>query len=208
MKYSEFMAAIVDIYGPYRSAMLEQLTARYVRNRFGEQELERALTQLTLKRSARYKTPPDPAEFEEIFFRKDGYLEAEALKWWMELNRKINSRCDCIISDLRVQAAVDVAGGWVAFCTRVIRDENGRDIDVWNRKQFVDLFKLYSSCPPDIEVKIFRGIYDDRSKIVMIGDEARCRELIKERKQAGMQLVNEMVSNMKLSEGGHDEPFI
>lgn len=200
MKYSEFMTALVEIYGPYRSHILEQLTARYIKNRFAEEELEKILMRLTLSKSAKYKTPPDPAEFEEIFARKEGDIEAEAIKWWDELNRNANSWRDCIISDIRVQAAVESMGGWIRFCTRMTRDETGRDIDTWNRKQFIDLFKLYSYNPPEKEMKVLHGYSDCRNKAVLIGDTGKCRELLSGNIQKGMQIVENMIINMNINQ--------
>jgi|GEM_PF-1769423 len=202
MKYSEFMTALVEIYGPYRSQILEQLTARYIKNRFCEAELDKVLMRLTLSKSAKFKTPPDPAEFEEIFSKKDTDLEAEGQKWWEELNKKANSWRDCIISDIRAQAAVESMGGWIRFCTRITRDESGRDIDTWNRKQFIDLFKLYSRTPPEKEMKVLHGYSDSRNKAVLIGDSRKCRELVSDNIQKGMQIVENMIINMNINQGG------
>jgi len=198
MKYSEFMSAVVEIYGAYKSEVLEQLTVRYVKKRFSENDLEKILMQLTLNKSAKFKTPPDPAEFEELFFRHDDCLEAEALKWWVELNRKSNSYRDCIISDLRVQTAIEAMGGWVMFCSRIVRDEKGRDLDNWNRKQFTDLYKLYSKYPPETEIKVLHGITDNRSKIIIIGDEEKCRLVMEEKKHGGMKVIEDMVAGMRI----------
>jgi len=86
MNYPEFMTAVIEIYGQYQSETLKKLTAVYIKERWDEKELESIFKQLLLKKPSRYKTPPDPAEFEEIFPKKS--LESDALFWFDKLSKE------------------------------------------------------------------------------------------------------------------------
>lgn len=197
MNYVKFMSGVIEVYGPYNSEILESLTMSYIQERWKESELESVFKQLVLKKSAKFKTPPDPAEFEELFPRQSAKaVEAEALKWWEELNRKTNSYRDCIISDVRAYKAIQTMGGWVWFCQRLKTDENGKDLDQWARKQFVDLFKLYSENPPDEQIGILSGLGEMKKQPVMIGNRDECL-LISQGKNKPMELVEDMTKNLR-----------
>ena len=103
--------------------------------------------------------------------------------WWERLNKKSNYMRDCAISDIRVQSLIETMGGWVWFCTRLVRDETGKELDVWNQKRFIELYKLYTGNPPEKEFKILRGdstfsAEKRQEKMVFIGDEDKCRLMI------------------------------
>ena len=196
MKHAEFMTAVIGIYGPYSSPILEQITFKYIKERFSEADLQAVIEKLILKKSSKYKTPPDPAEFEELFPIQKKSIEAEALKWWDELNRKTNSYRDCVISDVRAYKALQTMGGWVWFCQRLKTDENGKDLDQWTRKQFVDLFKLYSENPPEGQIGILPGLGEMKKQPVMIGNQDQCL-LISQGKNKPMELVEDMTKNLR-----------
>jgi len=198
MKYAEFMTAITGIYGPYSSPILEQITFKYIKERFSEADLQAVIEKLILKKTTKYKDtkPPDPAEFEELFPIQKKSIEAEALKWWDELNRKTNSYRDCVISDVRAYKALQTMGGWVWFCQRLKTDENGKDLDQWTRKQFVDLFKLYSENPPEGQIGILPGLGEMKKQPVMIGNQDQCL-LISQGKNKPMELVEDMTKNLR-----------
>ena len=197
MNHVKFMLGVIEVYGPYNSEILESLTMSYLQERWRESDLESVYKQLILKKSSKYKTPPDPAEFEELFPRQSSTsIEAEALKWWDELNRKINSYRDCIISDVRAYKAIQMMGGWTWFCQRLVRDETGKDIDVWNRKQFVEYFKLYSENRPDEEISIMQGLSEMKKPPVMIGNQEQCL-MIQEKSNNAITLVEDMTNTIR-----------
>ena len=177
--YSEFITRIEATYGPY-SDIHKTEVAVYISKRIPESELDRLFWKIREELSAVYKTPPDITLIGKLVRKSNEQLEAEALSWWRRLNLKKDYMRDCVIEDLRVQAAIETMGGWVWFCTRMVQDESGQDIDHWNRKQFLSLYKLYSEVKPEGEVKILygQGQFKRNEKIVMIGDSNRCAELL------------------------------
>ena len=168
MNYPEFMTAIIEVYGQYQSDTLKKLTAVYIKERWKEPVLESVFKQLILKKSARFKTPPDPAELEEIFPQKT--LESDALYWFDKLSKTGNSLDNVIISDNRAEQAILSFGGWVQFCQRDIENEH------WHRKNFVDAF-----CKP-IEKKLPRIIYgqshNQKKQPLMFGDISICQDAL------------------------------
>lgn len=194
MTYSEFMTAIIEIYGKYNSDILEKITFKYIRDKFKESELQNVIEKLILVKSAKYKTPPDPAEFEEIFFKKsDADYEIEALSWYKEIN-KHSTRYDVIISDIRVQATLEDMGGWEAFGERDPKDEH------WHQKKFVDLFKLYSTHRPENEPRLLRGggNYDPPQPPTLIGDREACLLISQMAKVEPLKIAAEMAEGMKI----------
>jgi len=207
MKYAEFMTAIVAVYGSYskhpesEESLLEKITFKYIMERFKESELEDVFKKLILTKSAKFKTPPDPAEFEEIFFKKSNKAtDAEALVWWEELNRKSNSWRNCIISDIRAQSAIESMGGWIWFCQRIKMDEQGKDLDQWHRKQFVDLFKLYTENPPDRSARVLDGLSETVKPPVMIGNADQCLIIRQSSTGAAMQAIENMTKEMRITQ--------
>ena len=196
--YSEFLAVIIDVYGDYKSPVLKKLTALYIKENFKVRELENILSKLLIELNPKFKTPPSPADFQEIFFKKSKGTEAEALIWWNDLNNKVNSWKDCIISDIRVQSAIETMGGWVWFCQRVKVDDSGRDLDQWHRKNFIELFKLYTENPPEKEIKVLSGLSEKIKAPLMIGDEKICLQ-IQDRNSAALKAIEEMTRGMILT---------
>ena len=168
MNYPEFMTAVIEIYGQYQSETLKKLTAVYIKERWDEKELESIFKQLLLKKPSRYKTPPDPAEFEEIFPKKS--LETEALFWFDKLSKTGNSLDNIIISDNRAEQAIISFGGWTQFCQRDPENEH------WHRKNFVDAF-----CKP-VEKRLPQIIYgqsrNTKKQPLMFGDISICQDAL------------------------------
>lgn len=194
MKYSEFMTAVTDIYGQYNSPLLAQITVKYIREKFKESELQGVVEKLILVKSAKYKTPPDPAEFEEIFFKKsDSDYEIEALEWYKSLGRYSGSE-DAIISDIRVQKCIENFGGWGEFQNRTTADE------VFHQKKFVKEFVMYSRSRPEGSTIVMSGYgnYFDARPPQLIGDKEKCRLLLQELKKESLQIVDNMVAGMKV----------
>jgi len=204
MNHPEFMTAIIEIYGEYSSPLLEKLTFAFVKENFKEEDLENVIKKTMASLPTRFKHPPDPSDFSEIFFKKDERtMEAEALHWWKLLGKNTSYMRDCVISDIRVQSAIESMGGWVWFCTRTVRDESGKDLDVWNQKRFVELFKLYSTNKPEGGIKILRGQSTESEevrarKIITVGDENICRNLIAEQKNKALKMIDEMSEKLKI----------
>ena len=69
MNHNQFMAAAIEIYGPYKSDALQKITYTYIRERFSESELDERFATLVKRLNPKYKTPPSPADFEELFWR-------------------------------------------------------------------------------------------------------------------------------------------
>ncbi len=173
MKHSEFMTAIEEIYGEYKSPLLKKMTAIYLKEHFRESELENVFKSVMIKVNPKYKTPPSPADFEDIFPR--GNSEAEALKWYELLSATGCSLDNVIISDLRARNAIVSLGGWVAFCMRnPIYEE-------LHRKKFVEAFNK----PSDHECGMLFGRSSKREtrQPLMFGDKEICRLMYEEFKQ-------------------------
>lgn len=194
MNYPEFMTAIIEVYGDYTSPALKKMTAVYIKDRWREPELEGVFKKLILAKTAKYKTPPDPAELEEIFFKKsDADYEIEALEWYKSLGKYSGSE-DAIISDIRVQKCVENFGGWGEFQNRTTADE------VFHQKKFVKEFIMYSKHRGDETHRILRGYgnYFDSRPPQMIGDKDKCKLLLQQNKAESLQIVDSMVKGMKV----------
>ena len=171
MTYSDFMTTLEHVYGEYKSDIMKRITAQYISNNFSEDRLEFVMSKILLSVNPRFKTPPSPADFAEIFSIDP---DAEGMRYWNELNKKINSWSDIIIDDIRAQKAVEAMGGWVAFCMRTARDENGCDIDHWNRKEFLKYFRLYTDNPPNEPIRRLRSKNGIDHEPILIGDRNKC----------------------------------
>lgn len=191
MNHAEFMTAVCEIYGVYQSPALEKLTYKYIKERWRESDLENMFKQLVLKKSARYKTPPDPAEFEEIFPRGlDTDYEIEANQIWKDLQR-YSTRYDAICSDIRVQLAIESTfGSWIGFGQRLEKYE------VLNHKNFIENFIKFSKYPVDAQPSLMRGEgnYFDPPPPQMIGDKDKCLALIEENNRA---IIGDLTKNIK-----------
>lgn len=195
MTYIKFLAAIIEIYGAYNSEALEKLTFKYIQERWQESELDGIFKQLILRKSAKYKTPPDPAELEELFFRKsDAEYEIEANAAWNDLQR-YSSYYDAICSDIRVQLAIETAfGSWEQFGQRLTKYE------ALHHKNFVEAFVRYSKHRQDIQPSLMRGAgnYITPPPPQLIGDKEKCRLLLSERKNENLKIIENMVGGMRV----------
>lgn len=195
MNHIEFLTAVIEVYGTYNSKALEKLTMEYIQRKFTEPELESVFKTLILKKSAKYKTPPDPAEFEEMFFKmSDAEYEIEANAAWNDLQR-YSGHYDAICSDVRVQLAIESTfGSWEGFGERLSKYES------LNHKTFMEHFVRYSKHPVDIQPSLMRGggNHFTPPPPQMIGDKEKCRLMIAERKSESLKLVENMVDGMRI----------
>jgi hypothetical protein len=195
MQYNDFMTAITDIYGDYKSEILEQITVKYIRERFKEPELDKVMSTLLLKLNPKYKTPPSPADFEEIFFTKSaGNYEAAAVKIYNQITATGCSLDHVIIGDIRGQKALEkVFGTWPDFCRRDPDDEQ------WHRKNFI---KAYCECEvePDEIPRIMYGDSSNRDRIPnLYGDKDECKKYLEYSKpNAVRQLADTLTRDMRI----------
>ena len=186
MNYAKAMSTIKSYYGPYDNEFIEEVVLKTLLS-IPENHLEGVLDKLmsTVPRrkdfnpvgkdvimQAAVGTPKD----------RDREIEREAIRWWNDINKRTNYMRDCQIGDIRAQEAIETMGGWVRFCTRTVRDESGKDVDVWNQKRFVELFKMFTYSPPEAEIKVLRGESEDpgemrAKKMIMIGDIESCKQI-------------------------------
>lgn len=194
MNYPEFMTAIIEVYGDYTSPALKKITAMYIKEKWQESELENIFKKLILVKTAKYKTPPDPAELEELFFRKsDAEYEIEANAAWNDLQR-YSSHYDAICSDIRVQLAIETAfGSWEQFGQRLTKYE------ALHHKNFTEAFVRFSKFRQDIQPSLMRGggNYFTPPPPQLIGDKDKCRMLLEQQKDGNLKLVESMVGGMR-----------
>ena len=186
MTYSEFMALIIDIYGDYKSARLKQITAAYIQQNYSESDLENVFAKLMIKLNPKYKTPPSPADFEEIFTSQTD-LEGEAQEWFNKLNATGNSLDNVIVSNVRAHKALESMGGWVEFCRR------NPEYDNLHRKRFVE---SYVKAQPEGTPRLMYGEsaqkYDKQP--LMFGDPAACRDALEYHKNPADDMVNKALN--------------
>lgn len=189
MTYSEFMAGIIDVYTDYQSAILKKLTANYIKERWQEPELDNILAMLTVKHDPKYKTPPSPATFEEMFPRQNITTEAEW--WWNEITRTGNSRDSVLIPDIRAQRSVESFGGWAAFCQRDPDNEH------WHHKNFVDAF---CKCKDSDTPHVLRGNsnYLKPRPPLLYGDKDKCKTILEYHKNNTAGLIENMTKEMRI----------
>lgn len=193
MNYPEFMTAIIEVYGDYTSPALKKITAMYIKEKWQESELENIFKKLILVKTAKFKTPPDPAEFEELFFKKsEKEYEAEALEWWRIINRTGSSYDNIIVSDIRVQAVLRDMGGWGAFCSRNTEDEH------WHQQKFIKWFVMYSNHMPEGQPEIIFGDGDRSKPPLLFGDKEKCKLLLTQRKDENLKFVENMMEGMRV----------
>lgn len=201
--YADFITEIEKRYGKYSEILKAELVI-YLPAKVRQSELQGLFWKIREEFSTQFKTPPDITMINKLL-KISGYsIEAEALHWWKQLNDKVNSYRDCMISDVRVQAAIEMMGGWVNFCQRLLRDENGKDLDVWAQKRFVELFKMYSEIPPVEELKILPGLSNDedytrrKKKMIFIGDKNLCLQALEYRESVIKAIgADDMIAGIK-----------
>lgn len=170
MKYAEFMTAITDCYDNYKSPILEQITFKYIKERFKETDLEGIFSALIIKVNPKYKTPPSPADFEEIFPRFN--VDIEAAEWFNKLSSTGNSLDNIMISDNRAEQALESFGGWIAFCQR------SPEYEGLHRKRFIEAF--IKAVKTESEPKLIYGESSRKfdKQPLIYGDKQKCLEVI------------------------------
>lgn len=186
MTYSEFMALLIDIYGDYKSPRLKQITAAYIQQNYSEPELENVFAKLIIKLNPKYKTPPSPADFEEIFTSQTD-LEGEAQEWFNRLNATGNSLDNIIVSNIRAHKALKSMGGWVEFCIR------NPDYENLHRKRFVE---AYVKAQPEGTPCLMYGESSNKhsKQPLMFGDPAACRDALEYHKNPADEMVNKALN--------------
>jgi len=180
MTYIKFMSGVIEVYGPYHSEILEAMTLQYIQERWAESELDAIFKKLTLIKTAKYKDvkPPDPAEFEELFFKQsESQIEIEAARFYDMLNNTGCSLDNIMVSDIRAQKAlISAFGSWPDFCQRKPDDE------LWHRKNFIDAFKKHGYKNTDEQPSIMYGESSQRyHKLpIIFGDKEKCAALIQQ----------------------------
>lgn len=178
MTHFKFMAAIIEVYGPYHSEILEAMTMQYIQERWTESELDAVFKKLMLVKTAKYKDvkPPDPAEFQELFFKQsDTQIEIEAARFYDMLKNTGCSLDNIIISDIRAQKAlISAFGSWPDFCQRNPESEQ------WHRKNFIQAFIKHGLESTEEQPAILYGESSQRfNKLpIFFGDKEKCSRLI------------------------------
>jgi hypothetical protein len=180
------MSAVIEIYGPYKSEALKKITYTYLRENFQEPELENKLATLIKRLNPKYKTPPSPADFEEIFTSQTD-LEGEAQEWFNKLNATGNSLDNIIVSNVRAHKALESTGGWVEFCRR------NPEYDHLNRKRFVE---AYIKATPEGTPRLMYGESAQKynKQPLMFGDPAACRDALEYHKNPADEAVNKALN--------------
>jgi len=198
MQYYEFITAIESIYTEYKSDILKKLTGAYVKEHFQESELINVLAKLTVELHPKFKTPPSPADFEDIFFRKnDKDHEAEALHWYGLLSNTGNSLDNVAISDIRAQACIEDFGGWPAFCQRNPESEH------FHQAKFLKWFVMYSYTSPERQAKVLKGESTRNKPPLIFGDKSACLKLIdiaEDNSSQAMQAIENMTKEMRITQ--------
>lgn len=186
MNHNQFMAAIIEIYGPYKSDALQKITYTYIRERFSESELDARFATLVKRLNPKYKTPPSPADFEEIFTSQTD-LEGEAQEWFNKLNATGNSLDNIIVSNIRAHKALESMGGWVEFCRR------NPDYDNLHRKRFTE---AYVKAQPEGTPRLMYGdsVQKYNKQPLMFGDPAACRDALEYHKNPADEAVNKALN--------------
>lgn len=194
MKHIEFLSAIIKVYGEYSSDILQDLTMEYIKTRWEESELDGVFKKLILNKSAKYKTPPDPAEFQELFFKQsDSQVEIEAARFYDMLNNTGCSLDNIIVSDIRAQKAlISAFGSWPDFCQRNPESEQ------WHRKNFITAFVKQHAEATDEQPSIMYGESSQRMQKLPIfyGDREKCQMLI-EQQVKPLQINTDFIKRVK-----------
>ena len=189
MKYSEFMAGLIDSYGEYKSEIMKKMTAVYIQERFKEDELDKIFMTLITKLNPKYGKPVTPADFEEFFPKVN--LESEAHEWYNKLSATGCSLDNVIISEIRAIKAIESFGGWPSFCQR------SPEYEELHRKNFI---KNYcQSVTGENQIYLMYG--DSSRKYekqpLFFGDREKCLAII-DNKDKPLQIVNDMVGGMRI----------
>ena len=186
MNHNQFMAAIIEIYGPYKSDALQKITYADIRKRFNESELNKVFEIVYKRINPKFRTPPSPADFEEIFTSQTD-LDGEAQEWFNKLNATGNSLDNIIVSNIRAHKALESMGGWVEFCRR------NPDYDNLHRKRFTE---AYVKAQPEGTPRLMYGESSNKydKQPLMFGDPAACRDALEYHKNPADEAVNKALN--------------
>ena len=188
MQYNDFISAIEHYYGNYDTPEKKKIMTEYIMDNVSENELEPLFKKIILKISSQYKTPPDVAMLSGLFSDK---LEIRANNLYDEISRKASAYNDLIIADTcAFMAFKNATGGLENFTRRERTDE------VWIKKRFIELYKMYIQNPPDEGISpIFKGI-GQFGEPVMIGDKEECKRITDSGNT--MSIEYELTKNIKM----------
>ena len=187
MQYNDFISAIEHYYGNYDTPEKKKIMTEYIMDNVSESELEPLFKKIILSISSQYKTPPDVAMLSGLFSDK---LEIRANNLYDEISKKASAYNDLIISDICAFMAFKNATGGLENFTR--RD---RTNEVWIKKRFIELYKMYIQNPPDEGIRpVFKGI-GQFGEPVMIGDPEKCKQISGENKLTSIEY--DLTQNIK-----------
>ena len=81
------------------------------------------------------------------------------------------------------------------------KDDKGNDIDQWNRKKFIELFKMYTENLPDKKIQKLPGLSETVRPPVMIGDKEKCL-LLENQLNEGLKAIEDMALKLTLKDSG------
>ena len=175
MNTDKFMVSLVSYYGNYANDVISSIVKKYIESlEKNGSNLEKMFYEIVKVYSNQFKTPPDVAKIIEL--TTDKYeVEKKALESWNEVNKKVNSYANVIISDGACQYAIENMGGWISFCQR----DNDPAKEVWVKKRFMELYAI--GYTENIEPKILKGIIyqggGSKARTVHIGQSERCLQI-------------------------------
>ena len=172
----EFIFNIETYYGLYGNKIIKD-TVTYVIQKMESKgvDLKKMFYEkIVLKHSNQFKTPPDVAKIIELTTDKDE-VEKKALESWNEINKKVNSYANVIMSDGALQYAIENMGGWISFCTR----DNSPEKETWAKKRFMELYAI--GFTENIDPKVLKGIIyqqgGTKPRTVHIGQSDVCLQI-------------------------------
>lgn len=180
MNYAEFISGVIGYYGAYKVKAVERATVAYIKNRFREDELEGVFSELIIKYSNTYKTPPDPSKFEEMFGND---VETRALNAW-NMVQNIGSMETVLFEDPVVSAVI--LNGWSGWREFVNHRESE---NYWCRKQFIEIYKALYPQRKNIKNQKLLGYRDQLNKnnkffgqygVRLVGNKENCLKILSE----------------------------
>lgn len=162
MDHAEFMSAIIEYYGPYKSEFVEDVILGYVRDRFQESELESIFKRVIAFHSNQFKTPPDVNVFERLTMDSSVDIAAEGRREFQRILSSMNIYRDLICEDVCVQAALRDCDGHRAICNC----DPLRDLP-FVEKKFIESYIYYRKHVPDSPVRPSAGIGDGFNPVIL-----------------------------------------
>lgn len=192
MDHIKFLTGIVEIYGAYRSGIEEELILEYLKHNVDEKDLKNLLAKVLIKVDKKYNNYPTIKDFNEILYPVN-QMRIKAEKAWQNACKYSSSISNVFFEDAGIQYSIDVAGGWKHFTSR----ESGED-NMWFKKRFSDAYIIYLKEKPEVNRKVFKCNYD-KVKLVMVGDQDKCKQLIDNSKNKVPGMVDKMLENKVIS---------